>query len=350
MATWPVPLIIFKIFQAGASPCISLPCSSSSLISSFITSLVSGQGFDKEQQLLASLLGIDKQSWKSGRTLDQPGDGHGFEKQKPSISILKQTRKMPEGKGLKMENEVKAQLLHNEKIKSEPIVKQDKKHKIGKEEIAVVEDIQDIKGVNEVKVVNAVKDVKGVKVVKMVKGVKGLDLKQTSESALCEICSKTFANRYILKSHTKLHGEKTDICDVCSKSFSNKHIQKAHMLTHTAEKVKCQMCLESVFGLKKHMKNKHGETKLVTCSNCGVEVKRISTHERFCRVTEEERVGLHNSNSFVLASQLEMMSLTINWNQFVGQRDPGIHLLPTYLFQLPTPPLCFLGIQAGKPP
>ena len=61
-------------------------------------------------------------------------------------------------------------------------------------------------------------------------------------------------------------------------------------------------------------------------------------------------MGLHNSNSFVLASQLEMMSLTINWNQFVGQRDPGIHLLPTYLFQLPTPPLCFLGIQEGKPP
>ena len=198
---------------------------------------------------------------------------------------------MPEGRELKMENDVEAQLLHNEKIKSEPNVKQDRKHKIGKEEIAVVEDIKDIKGVNEVKVVNAVKDVKGVKVVKTVKGVNGVDSKQTSESALCEICSKTFANRYVLKSHTKLHGEKTDICDVCSKSFSNKHILKAHMLTHTAEKVKCQMCLESVFGLKKHMKNKHGETRLVTCSNCGVEVKRISTHERFCRMTEEERAA-----------------------------------------------------------
>ena len=192
---------------------------------------------------------------------------------------------------MKMENEVKAQLLHNEKIKSEPNVKQDlsyKKPKIGKEEIVVVEGIKDI---NEVKVVKMVKDVNSAKVVKTVKGVKGLDSKQTSESALCEICSKTFANRYILKSHTKLHGEKTDICDVCSKSFSNKHVLKAHMLTHTAEKVKCQMCLESVFGLKKHMKNKHGETKLVACSNCGVEVKGISRHERFCRMTEEERAA-----------------------------------------------------------
>ena len=63
---------------------------------------------------------------------------------------------MPEGKGLKMENEVEAQLLHNEKIKSEPNVKQDRKHKIGKEEIAVVEDIKDIKSVNEVKVVKVV--------------------------------------------------------------------------------------------------------------------------------------------------------------------------------------------------
>ena len=54
---------------------------------------------------------------------------------------------MPEGKGLKMENEVEAQLLHNEKIKSEPNVKQDlsyKKPKIGKEEIVVVEGIKDI--------------------------------------------------------------------------------------------------------------------------------------------------------------------------------------------------------------
>ena len=73
------PYLASLLSQAGASPCISLPSSSSSLISSFITSLVSGQVFDKEEQLLASLLGIDKQSWKSGRTLDQPGDGHGFE-------------------------------------------------------------------------------------------------------------------------------------------------------------------------------------------------------------------------------------------------------------------------------
>ena len=121
--------------------------------------------------------------------------------------------------------------------------------------------------------------------------VKGVDSKPTLDPALCEICSKTFANRYILRAHMKNHDEKTDICDICSKAFSNKHVLKAHILTHTQEKTQCQICLESVFGLKNHMKNKHGEKKLVTCSNCGVEVKGISRHERFCRMTDEERAA-----------------------------------------------------------
>ena len=49
---------IFSLVQAGNSPCISIPSSSSSLITSFVTSLVSGQAFNEEEHLLASLLCI----------------------------------------------------------------------------------------------------------------------------------------------------------------------------------------------------------------------------------------------------------------------------------------------------
>lgn len=125
--------------------------------------------------------------------------------------------------------------------------------------------------------------------------IKAVNSKPTLGSALCEICSKKFASQKILKVHMKHHGEKTDVCDVCSKAFTNKHILKTHVLTHTQEKIQCQICLESVFGLKNHMKYKHGEKNLVTCSHCGVEVKAISRHEKLCRMTEEERSAYKES-------------------------------------------------------
>ena len=118
---------------------------------------------------------------------------------------------------------------------------------------------------------------------------KNENVKQSSEVALCEVCSKTFKNKYALKAHMKNHGEKTHICEVCSKSFVNKYILKEHSLTHTQQKSQCQICSASVFALKNHMKMKHGQ--LATCSNCGVEVKGIRRHEKFCKMTEEERAA-----------------------------------------------------------
>ena len=118
---------------------------------------------------------------------------------------------------------------------------------------------------------------------------KNENVKQSSEVALCEVCSKTFKNKYVLKVHMKNHGEKTHICEVCSKSFVNKYLLKEHSLTHTQQKSQCQICSASVFALKNHMKMKHGQ--LATCSNCGVEVKGIRRHEKFCKMTEEERAA-----------------------------------------------------------
>ena len=318
------PRLIPSTFpQAGNFPCISLPCSSS-LLSSFITSLVNGQAFGEEQQQLASLLGINKQIWKSETKPKTPGGEQGFQidfvkkkKVEPQhVSTLgiesktdkcgKIPKQLREGFGLKVEeglaNEVKVNKvilgsqpttmhrIRKENIKYESLAKEGKKMLV--DESFIFDTAENSPATTKHKIPEVVTVESSNKNI-VLKGlnIKDENSKPTLDSFLCEICSKTFANKHILKIHAKLHDEKTDICDVCSKAFSNKHVLKAHISTHKQEKTQCQTCFEFVFGLKNHMKNKHEEKKLVACSNCGVEVKGISRHERFCRMTDEERAA-----------------------------------------------------------
>ena len=57
---------------------------------------------------------------------------------------------------------------------------------------------------------------------------------------LCNICSKSFANKYILKSHMQTHSEETVTvelisCNICKKSFRNKYNLKYHKKSHDAD-------------------------------------------------------------------------------------------------------------------
>ena len=166
------------------------------------------------------------------------------------------------------------------------------------------------------------------------------DSKLLRKSTLCDVCSKTFANKYILKAHMKSHQptilqenitdvslkhqnlgkdhhedvkdggdfkllQKSILCDVCSKTFANKYVLKAHMkiheektgMSHSQEKIKCEICFASVTRIKMHMKNKHGERKLATCSICGKDKveRKMAEHEKLCRMSEEERAEYKES-------------------------------------------------------
>ena len=103
-----------------------------------------------------------------------------------------------------------------------------------------------------------------------------------SKSALCDICSKTFGDKYNLKAHMKIHERKT-IGKVSSKNT----------LTDSRKKAQCQVCFLSVAHLPRHMKNIHSEQKFVTCATCGQDkkAKNILKHEKRCKMSEEERAA-----------------------------------------------------------
>ena len=106
--------------------------------------------------------------------------------------------------------------------------------------------------------------------------------KLESKSALCDICSKTYGNKYILKAHMKIH-ERKAIGNVSSKNT----------LTNSKQKTQCQVCFHLVSHLSHHMKNKHGEKKFVTCTTCGQDKssQRILEHEKLCKMSEDEKAA-----------------------------------------------------------
>ena len=122
-----------------------------------------------------------------------------------------------------------------------------------------------------------------------------------ADRVLCNICSKTYLNNKILKTHMQSHDEdqKTSeelACSLCTKSFRNKYILKYHMNSHNGDTGQmCNLCSKMFAAkstLRKHMLNMHTENKdLASCSNCGLKCKMSSLdrHEKLCKLTAEER-------------------------------------------------------------
>lgn len=81
----------------------------------------------------------------------------------------------------------------------------------------------------------------------------------------CSYCSKSFLNKYHLKTHTQTHtGERPYVCHVCEKAFLQKGHLKNHIMTHnqpgTVKPFKCRFCDKDFIQLihmQKHVKNHH---------------------------------------------------------------------------------------------
>ena len=124
---------------------------------------------------------------------------------------------------------------------------------------------------------------------------------ESVERALCNVCTKSFASKYILKTHMLGHTDGTKSseelsCKICSKSFSNKYILKYHINSHSSdgtkkEKSLCNLCSTWTGTLKIHMKNMHGENKHVSCNTCGLNytISSLKKHQKLCNYTEEEQ-------------------------------------------------------------
>lgn len=81
----------------------------------------------------------------------------------------------------------------------------------------------------------------------------------------CSYCSKSFLNKYHLKTHTQTHtGERPHVCHICEKAFLQKGHLKNHIMTHnqpgTVKPFKCRFCDKDFIQLihmQKHVKNHH---------------------------------------------------------------------------------------------
>ena len=99
--------------------------------------------------------------------------------------------------------------------------------------------------------------------------------KKEKNSFRCEICLKSYQNKYNLATHRrhKHLGEKRFACPVCGRRFATKQAMKGHLATHSDErKFKCQLCpdersFKTKIGLHNHMRY-HYEPQYA-CEHCG---------------------------------------------------------------------------------
>lgn len=78
----------------------------------------------------------------------------------------------------------------------------------------------------------------------------------------CWICERSFRLRSGLKRHVEGHfAQRTVNCDICGQTFTNKHNLKSHMRMHDDKTFQCILCSYKTCrksDLKKHLQRMHG--------------------------------------------------------------------------------------------
>lgn len=73
-----------------------------------------------------------------------------------------------------------------------------------------------------------------------------------SKKMSCDLCSKVFFFKALIRSHMKVHMKKKFACNVCDYKTAFKNNLQVHKETH-ADKVACAVCKKQVASLKLHM-------------------------------------------------------------------------------------------------
>ncbi|CAL1541248.1 unnamed protein product, partial [Lymnaea stagnalis] len=107
------------------------------------------------------------------------------------------------------------------------------------------------------------------------------------KSYLCSTCGKSFTTKHSLAEHTNAHtGVKPHVCEHCGKSFSYESALRDHRYTHVDAKHfwchHCQKGFSQRSGLKMHMRI-HRQHKMFICTECGrgfTQKQALQRHER----------------------------------------------------------------------
>ncbi|XP_049819974.1 zinc finger protein 260 isoform X6 [Aethina tumida] len=114
----------------------------------------------------------------------------------------------------------------------------------------------------------------------------------------CEICGKTFRQKYEVTAHLRSHNKPTFQCDICSKMFVHKSHLNTHRRKHLGEYVAfcndCQMGFVTQTSYKTH-RNVHHDNLQLICDICGSKLSTLSALKEH-KMTHEPDYGKNRSH------------------------------------------------------